>query len=298
MARRRRPSDEAQRVLDAATLALVAVDTGRGVHVSPQAYAWAGGRVWLLAPSDSLKVRLVRRTATAGVTVRVGETAVVLTGRARIVEAWPPAAGLAALASAGRLGVGAVAYGRRNAGVAVGVALDALAGRMGVPGPRSVIALEPSRWALVAGTDLVDHDGWVAAAPLVAGRPRRTPVALGALPRALRPLVTGATEATVGWPGPNGPVAVPAEATDLAVGRVHVVAALADLLGAPDGEGCVTVHSSPGSRPGDYRGVLLRGPLRAGGRRAGRRALTVRPTRVTWWQGYRSATAPVGSQGR
>jgi hypothetical protein len=68
---------------------------------------------------------------------------------------------------------------------------------------------------------------------------------------------------------------------------------LADLLGAPEGEGCVTVHASPGRRPGDYRGVLLRGPLVLGGRRAGGRSLTVRPTRLTWWQGYRSATADV-----
>lgn len=288
MARRRRPTAAAGAALDAGTLALVAVDTGRGVHVSPQAYAWAAGRVWLLTPADSLKVRSVRRRGVAGATVRVGDRTVVITGRARLVADWPPSLDVG---SALRLGAGALAYGRRNAGVAAGVALDALAGRMGVPGPRLVIAVEPARWALLAGDDLVDHDGWPAAAPLMSGRPRRAEVPLRPLPRPLRTVVTRATEATVGWPGSAGPVAVPARPDDLAAGRVLVPAALADLFGAPGGEGCVTVHASPGNRPGDYRGLLLRGPLAVGGRRGGERAVTVRPTRLTWWQGYRSATA-------
>ncbi len=290
MARRRKLTAAAEAVLDDATLALVAVDTGRGIHVSPQAYAWAAGRVWLLTPRDSLKVRSVRRAGVAGVTVRAGTGAVVLTGRARIVADWPPAVDVD---SALRLGAGALAYGRRNAAVAVGVALDALAGRMGVPGPRLVIAVEPARWALLDGDAVADHDGWLRTDPLAPGRPRRTEVSVRALPRPLRTVVTRATEATVGWPGPSGPVAVPALPDDVAVGRVRVPAALADLLGPPEGEGCVTVHASPGNRPGDYRGVLLRGPLAVGGRRAGGLAVTVRPTRLTWWEGYRSATADV-----
>lgn len=290
MARRRPLPAAATAVLDAGSVTLVAVDTGRGVHVSPQAYAWAAGRVWLLTPADSLKARSVRRRGVAGVTVRVGADDVVLTGRARLVADWPPSLDAG---SALRLGAGALAYGRRNVRVAAGVALDALAGRMGVPGRRVVIAVEPVRWALLEGGEVVDADGWAPEAPPVVRRPRLAEVPLRALPRALRPLVRRATHATVGWPGPRGPVAVPAVVDDLTLGRLRVPTALTELLGEPDGEGCVTVHASPGHRPGDYRGVLLRGPLLVGARAPAGRAVTVRPTRLTWWEGYGSATAPV-----
>lgn len=289
----RRPVDAAESVFDAAPLALVAVDTGRGVHVSPQAFAWAAGRLWLLAPSDSLKVRVVRRSGVAGVTVPSGDgRAVMVTGRARVLEAWPPSLDLASAPAVALLGAGALAYGKRNAAVAAGVALDALSGRMGLPGARSVLSVEPTRWALFDGDEVVDHDGWLAAEPIASRRRRRSPVSLSALPRALRTVVSKAAEATVGWPGPAGPVALVAVPEDLTFGRVRVPAAVADLLGPPEGEGCVMVHASPGNRPGEYRGVLLRGPIDAGARRAGGLVVTVRPTRLTWWEGYRSATAP------
>lgn len=278
-------------VLAGAAVAAVAVDTGRGVHVSPQAFAWAAGRAWLLTPSDSLKARSIRRRAVAGVTVQHGDKAVVVTGRAQVLDAWPPAAALAALPSAPRLGLGALAYGRRNGAVAVGVALDALAGRMGLPSARSVVCVEPAAWAFVDGVELLAASGWEPAEPVRAGRPRRATVDLTPLPARQRTLVIGATQGDVGWSTAAGPAAVPAAAVDLTEGRVTVVAALADRLGAPAGEGCVMVHASPGSRPGRYRGVLLRGPLLTGARQEGRLAVTVRPRRLTWWEGYRSTTA-------
>ncbi len=272
----------AARIFAHGDLATLAVDTGRGVHVTPQAFAWAAGQLWLVVPTSSLKARSLRRRPRAGALVRHDDHAAMLGGTTELLDTWPlPGALATALWRAPRLGPGVAVYGARNALRTLGITADALTGRMGRIEPRTIVALQPDDVHVVG---LVDP-------PATAPRPGDPPTALSALPPTLADLVLDARHVDLGWPASTGPRAVPATVLDAGAGRFAISRAVLDVAGAPDGEGSAMVHRSPGVRPGDYVGVLLRGPVRlVDDVDEATVEVAIDVDRVTWWEGYRATT--------
>jgi hypothetical protein len=271
-------------ILQRASLASVAVESTTGAHVTVQAFAWSAGRVWLLAPTDSLKVRAIARQPLIGITVRRGPQAVMMSGVAELIDVWPP--GSESLSP--RLPFGLGWYFARNAAITVGIVADLLSGDMPGLSSRTLISFAPQRTLTVDNGVIVHQSGtWPepASAPKT-GAPPTIDTHADVLPPAQRQLLRQATQADVGWPTTVGPVAVPATVT---AGVASVPRNLLAKLGQPIGNGALTVHASEGNRPSRYTGAMLRGPLvyDASG------AVGIEAERVTWWEGYTSTTVAV-----
>jgi hypothetical protein len=283
------PHLQSELILQRASLASVAVESATGAHVTVQAFAWSAGRVWLLAPTDSLKVRAITRQPLIGITVRHGKQAVIMSGLAELIDIWPP--GPESLSS--RLPFGLGWYFARNAAITVGIVTDLLSGEMPGLSSRTLISFAPQRTLTVDNGVIVHQSGtWPEPASAPAnGEPSTVDAHIDVLPPEQRQLLRQATQADVGWLTAVGPVAVPATIT---AGLASVPRNLLTKLGQPVGGGALTVHASEGNRPSRYTGAMLRGPLvyDAGG------GIGVEVERITWWEGYRSTTVAVARQGK
>jgi hypothetical protein len=281
------PHLQSELVLQRASLVSVAVESTTGAHVTVQAFAWSAGRVWILAPTDSLKVRAILRQPLIGITVRHGKQAVIMSGLAELIDIWPP--GPESLSP--RLPFGLGWYFARNAAITVGIVTDLLSGEMPGLTSRTLVSFTPRRTLTVDHGSIVHQSGtWPEPASAVAsGAPPTIETHVDLLPPALRQLLRQATQADVGWLTSEGPVAVPAT---VAAGLASVPTSLLTKLGQPVGSGALTVHASEGNRPSRYTGAMLRGPIiyDAGG------GIGVEAERVTWWEGYTSTTVAVARE--
>jgi hypothetical protein len=276
-------------ILQRASLASVAVESTIGTHVTVQAFAWSAGRVWLLAPTDSLKVRAIARQPVIGVTVGIGDQAVIMSGDAELIDVWPPRAG----SLSPRLPFGLGWYFARNAAITAGILTDLVSGDLPGLTSRTLISFAPRRSLTVDNEQITHRIGdWPGAPGLgTTDEPQPIDVHADLLPAQRQPLLRNATRADIGWPTATGPVAVPAKVTN---GLAAVAPNLATQFGEPVGNGALTVHSSVGNRPSRYSGVMLRGPLRC----VATGAVGVDAERVTWWEGYCSSTVAVDAKQR
>ena len=283
------PYLQSELVLQRAPLASVAVESTIGAHVTVQAFAWSAGRVWLLAPTDSLKVRAITRQPLIGITIRHGKTAVIMSGVAELIDVWPPRPE----SLSPRLPFGLGWYFARNAAITVGIVTDLLSGEMPGLSSRTLICFAPQRTLTVDNGVIVHQSGtWPELASSPANdAPPTIDTHIDVLPPAQRQLLRQATQADVGWLTSVGPVAVPAT---VSAGLASVPRNLLTKLGQPVGNGALTVHASEGNRPSRYTGAMLRGPVvyDAGG------GTGVEVERVTWWEGYTSTTVAVARQGK
>jgi hypothetical protein len=276
-------------ILQRAAVASVAVESTIGAHVTVQAFAWSAGRIWLLAPTDSLKVRAIARQPVIGVTVRTGGQAVIMSGDAELIDVWPPRAD----SLSPRLPFGLGWYFARNAAITAGILTDLVSGDLLGLSSRTLISFAPKRSLTVDRGRIVHRSGDWPEAPVLGTTGETQPVDTYAdlLPAARQALLRNAMHADVGWPTANGPLAVPATITN---GQAAVPASLAAHFGEPVGNGALTVHSSLGNRPSRYSGVMLRGPLRC----VSDGAVGIDVERITWWEGYHSATVAVDAKPR
>ena len=271
-------------ILQRADVAAVAVDTGRGAHVTVQAYAWSAGRLWLIAPTDSAKVRALRKRSGICISVRHGDDSVVLAGEAELIDAWPPRPGVASP----RLPLGLAWYFTRNAALTGGIITDVITGDMENVTARTIICITPKRSLTLVGNAVVAESGsWQPTATKASTRrPHLLPSATAKLPLRASQLLASATGASVGWLTPGGPIVVPSVVHE---GVATLSSSVVERTGRPSGPGAITVHDSKGNRPSRYAGVMLRGAI--GSDRAA--AVTMTVERVTWWDGYRSETVSV-----
>ncbi len=283
------PHLQSELILQRASLASVAVESTIGAHVTVQAFAWSAGRLWLLTPTDSLKVRAITRQPLVGVTVRSEKQAVMMSGVAELIDVWPPRPE----SLSPQLPFGLGWYFARNAAIAVGIVTDLLSGEMPGLTSRTLVSFRPQRALTVDNGVIVHQSGtWPESASATAnGEPPTIDTHVDVLPPEQRQLLRQATQADVGWLTSVGPVAVPAT---VGIGLASVPRNLLTKLGQPVGNGALTVHSSEGNRPSRYTGVMLRGPLvyDAGG------TVGVEAERVTWWEGYSSTTVAAARQGK
>ncbi len=283
------PHLPSERILQRASLASVAVESAIGAHVTVQAFAWSAGRVWLLAPTDSLKVRAIARQPVIGVTVGTGNQAVLMSGVAELIDVWPPRAG----SLSPRLPFGLGWYFARNAAITAGILTDLVSGDLPGLSSRTLISFAPDRSLTLDNGRIVHRSGDWPQTPVLptAGVPQPIDTHADLLPTDRQPLLRNARHANIGWPTALSTVSVPAKIVN---GRAAVLPILATEFGEPTGNGALTVHASEGNRPSRYSGVMLRGPLRC----VSTGAVGIDVARVTWWEGYRSSTVALDAKQR
>jgi hypothetical protein len=292
-------------LLAATPYADVAVDTARGPHVTPAAFAAAGGRIWVVSSRRTVRVRSVRRRHHASVLVRSGERSLVVSGNADVLSIWPPSETVGIVLNSATVARAATAYALRNMGLLLaGFVRDMIAGA-GDPTvyDRVLVAIDPERGMLLDGDRLLH--GWGRWRRV--GRPRsdRAPRAVppldelvAALPAAVVDALDRPDTATLGWAAPTGAVALPGlhAAPD---GRVTVPSAALDAAGtAAHAPACVTFHNSESPRPSGFRGVILRGEGRVVRRGPQRTTVALAAERVSWWSGFRAGTVEAAAPAR
>lgn len=273
-------------VLDEADLLYVAVATRRGPHVTPTVFDVEGRRLWFVVPRDSVKARAIARQRQIGGLAQVGERAVMVGGRARIID---PLTGRGVFSLDRILGMplAATGYLGRNYRHAVGILQDRP--DPALPLSRVVVAVSLSRVALLEGSSLTAAWGsWEPRELLLHGTHTAPELPdLSAVPSELHGFLAGADLPVVlGWQSSSGPVALPARWQS---GMAEVSGAAMVLAGAGSASPACVIADRSGHRLKHKRGILLAGQGRA--RLDGDTAqVTVDQERVTWWVGDDSRT--------
>ena len=274
-------------ILDEAPVLHVAVAARGGPHVTPAVFDVDGGRLWFVTPRRSVKARVIARRRRVGGLALLGNRAVVIGGRARIVD--PLTA--RGVFSPGRLldlPLAAAGYLGRNHRHATGTIRDHQAPTLALS--RVLVSIDIRRLALLDGPAVVEAWGrWPRADLLLRGTPPPgTAPDLSALPPALRPLLADDAAVVLGWQTLAGPLALPAR-WRAATGGLETSGEALILAGAASGSpACVTAERSR-YRLESKRGVLLRGDghARLDG---GVARVTVDTRRTTWWTGEEGRT--------
>src|SRR5579884_3643906 len=288
-------------VLGSTPYADVAVDTARGPHITPAAFAAAGGRLWVVSSRRTLRVRSVRRRHHASVLVRHGSRSVVISGSADVLSFWRPSETVGIVMNSGHVARAAATYALRNSRLLLGGFLRDMIAGVGdlTVYDRVLVAIEPERGMLLDGDALLHTWGrWRRVRAQGSRRPLRVPPLedlVAGLPDTVLDALDRPQSASLGWSTPTGAVALPALQAS-ADGHVQVPAAAFDAAGAARrAPACVTFHNSDSLRPSGFRGVILRGEGHVLRRGAGRTAVAVDAERVSWWSGFRSGTATAGA---
>ncbi|HMC81383.1 MAG TPA: pyridoxamine 5'-phosphate oxidase family protein, partial [Acidimicrobiia bacterium] len=220
-------------ILDEAPVLHVAVAARSGPHVTPAVFEVDGGRLWFVTPRRSVKARVIARRRRVGGLALLGNRAVVIGGRARIVD--PLTA--RGVFSPGRLldlPLAAAGYLSRNHRHATGTIRDHQAPTLALS--RVLVSIDIRRLALLDGPAVVEAWGrWPRADLLLRGTPPPgTAPDLSALPPALRPLLADDAAVVLGWQTLAGPLALPAR-WRAAIGGLETSGEALILAGAASG---------------------------------------------------------------
>lgn len=262
-------------VLERGARCVFAVHGPEGPIASPLAYWWDGASIWFATPSDSAKVRALRRNPWCAAWVsphdvdgHPGEQGVALAGRARVFSVEDP---LGLVLHAAPISAAMTALAARNVGNLVGYAQDVTAIPLRfMPQNRVVVRVTAERMRGIA----MPEPGPGIAPPLPTQVPSDVRRALGGRRAAVLAASTasGGAEAMV-----MGPVVLGAGGAVVAPPTLRVPARA---------RAAVVLDEDPGGRPTQVRGVALRGELVSG---------RLSSERVTWWDGFAVETADVGT---
>ena len=290
-------SADARALLEDAEVVHVAIETGRGPHVTPELFCWNGGRLWFATARRTLKARKTKTGARAGVFLEHGTRGLMLLTEARPLDPVRPDLLLGARQEVPLVPTAAAAFVLRNAGHLAGfVAQGPWAWPHSLGTLRMFVALKPLAAALLSHDEIESFAGeWAPDAPR--GRAGRRPAAVEAddLPDDLEPLAEGwASDAVVALSSPSGPVALPAT-WDGRRSEASVRRELLTLAGVDDaGPGAVEVDRMSGYAMEGKRGMVVRGDTHLAHRRD-HTIVAFDPERATYWRGMETETVPASS---
>jgi len=278
------------RILEALRASAVlhsAVLTPKGPHLTPTVFSWAAGRLWIVAPKRSVKVRALRADPRVGVLLAAGARYVIGSGTAAV---WDPLGGSPRpnVDELVRGPFGATRYLTENLRHALSVVADSPTPWLVVD--RVAVSISLERLALSTDTELIESWGeWPRHDALTRSANRGERFHLpGPASEIARRLLHSDGDAQLGLTSRCGPLALPAH-WSAERHEAGLPADLAVLTGcvAP-GPACLT-RATSGYGVADKQGVLVRGPSTY--RRAGDSALFhVTPHTVTTWRGQRVRT--------
>ena len=196
-------------VLDEADVLYVAVAARRGPHVTPAVFDHDAGRLWFVTPRRSVKARVIDRNRRVGGLVQLGHRAVMIVGRARIVDPLT-ARGVFSLDRLLDLPLAAAGYVSRNHRHATGTIRDHEAPTLALS--RVMVSIDIRRLALLDGWQVVDRWGrWPSSDLLLRGDPPAgTAPDLTSVPPRVRSLLADEAPVVLGWQSLAGPLALPA----------------------------------------------------------------------------------------
>lgn len=306
----------------------LAVSTQAGPHLTPVVYVWDRGSLWLTTARGTVKARAWRRDPTVAGLVRAAGASVTFRGTVRTYDALDPLSWPAAAVAGPRLVRAATRFSVKNARFFAGYAVDAAKVPLGwTPPGRVFVRVDPVAGRLLwpAGFGTGDEWGeWEGGPSSYAASFRSLPRARGLdlrAPAAVRSAVAGLESGVLALQGEDGLTVLPAPvrrvaseaAWDAALPGEHV-----DLAGIrPGAAGALTLDRASSWRATAMAGMLLQGPVgayrprastrgrealrrriaRAAGEAEGEEALEdrvlvrIRPSRLVWWEGWRSGSA-------
>ncbi len=285
MAKCRIPKNSVQ-VIESAAVAHVGIQTKRGAHVTPQAFAFVDGHIWLVAARKSLKVRVLQKNPDVGLMMRGHNAAVTISGTAQVL--WPESPGdaLSLLGATTWTPAMAGSYATRNWRLMLGIGVDVIERPTTLPYDRVIIRVSPTRGAHYAAGELTSVFGdWQPASEPSSPIPQVEPVLPELIPDRPAGLAYQEGPCSLAIVLDTGPVVLPAEWG----AGIHLPTGLGEALGLPsEGSSALTWDSSRGHRPSRFFGLMLRG--------AGRRSsdlYTLTTERITWWEGFAAGTVTV-----
>ena len=279
-----RDDDRVAEVLDEADVLYVAVAARRGPHVTPAVFDHDAGRLWFVTPRRSVKARVIDRHRRVGGLAKLGQRAVMISGRARIVDPLT-ARGVFSLDRLLDLPLAAAGYVSRNHRHATGTIRDHEAPTLALS--RVMVSIDIRRLALLDGWEVVDSWGrWPSSDLLLRGDPPAgTTPDLNAVPPGIRSLLVEDAPVVLGWQSATGPIALPARWQPDAGGLETSGQALI-LAAAASGSPASVCAERSRYRLKSKQGLLMTGEGHArldGHRPSARVSMDVR--RTTWWVG-------------
>jgi hypothetical protein len=276
-------------VLDEADVLYVAVAARRGPHVTPAVFDHDGSRLWFVTPRRSIKARVIARHRRVGGLVLLGRRAVMIGGRARIVDPLT-ARGIFSPARLLDLPLAAAGYVSRNHRHATGTIRDHEAPTLALS--RVLVSIDIRRLAFLDGWEVVDSWGrWPSADLLLRGDPPPgTAPDLTAVPPGVRSLLADDAPVVLGWQSLAGPLALPGRWRP-DTGGLETSGPAMMLAAAASGSPASVCAERSRYRLKSKQGLLLTGDGHARLEGVGpiaRVELDVR--RTTWWKGEESHT--------
>ena len=311
-------STAVQQVLDEGPFCAVATATPRGPHCTPLVFAASGGRIWLTTSRGSVKTRAWKVDPSVSGLVRSGGLSVTFTGHVKTYDALDRGTWGAAVAGATSIARATAKFSKKNARFFAGYALDARQVPLAwTPPGRVFVGIDLERTALLDEDGVQEGRGrWggeAASHPTFRSH-KQGPDPLAELPADIAASLGRSGEGVLTVAGARGPVALPARwlaepaalyvalpAETLALAGAGPTAAMAltidqasewrarDMVGAMvQGEGSIFLLDSLGS------GAKTAKALAAGLHPGSDALVRLVPSRLVWWKGWSSGSAPVG----
>ena len=290
-------SGQARALLEDADVAHVAIETGRGPHVTPELFCWNGGRLWFATARRTLKARKTKTGARVGLFLEHGTRGMMILTEARPLDPVRPDLLLGARQEIALVPTATAAFVLRNAGHLAGfVAQGPWAWPHSLGTLRMFVALKPLAAALLSHDRIeLSSREWEPEVPRGRAGRRRGAVEADDLPDDLEPLAEGfASDAVVALSSPGGPIALPAswdgERSEATVRRELLTMAGVD----EEGPGAVEVDRMSGYAMEGKRGIVVRGDTRLT-HRGDHTIVTFDPERATYWRGMETQTVRASS---
>ena len=264
----------------------LAVAAPAGVDVTPVAFAFSSGRVWIVTPRSSVKRKAIARESGVGVLVRAGDRSLMIEGDATVLDparSLIPEHGVERLFALPALASYVAANANRIGGIrgAFGTLIELN------PAARVLLSIAPERITVLEGNRVVaergpTYNGDVGRLQSV----RSAAIDLSDAPSDIESMAELHRRCALAWMGVDRPIAIPGR-WDPESTAVFVPAEL--LQGLTASSAAVCLDEAESSEIEDQRGLLVRGTGRVTSVDGSIARVEVEQDRTTIWEGQNTA---------